>query len=782
MIKVKDNLFVLETKNTSNLFYVNEVNYLQHLYYGERIEILDNTIEVLKDKQQFQVGNGISYDQDHIPMTLESKLLEYSTRGKGDIRNPQIEIQYFDGSRTSDFKYISYEIRKHVEIEELPTTKSKDKNIEDLVITLLDEENQVELKLIYSIFEDCDVISRRCEIKNLGKDEIKILRAFSLQFDFFNDHNYVFSSFHGSWIREMNRYDQDIIMGTLISESLCGVSSSRSNPFVMISKKGCNEYYGEVYGFNLIYSGNHMESVEVGSFNQVRFLTGINPTTFDYTLAKDEIFETPEAIMTYSNKGFNEMSHHMHDFVNDHVIRGDWDKIPRPVLNNSWEAAYFNFNERKLLKMAKAAKKTGIELFVLDDGWFSTRNDDTQGLGDWKENFKKLPKGIKGLCKKINKLGLDFGIWVEPEAVNEKSSLYKNHPEWAIKRKDKHHSLGRNEMLLDLSNQEVVDYLIDSMSYVFSQGNIKYVKWDMNRIFSDYYSQTLDPKRMNELSHRYVKGLYHLINTLMNKFPHILFESCSGGGNRFDLGMLSFMPQTWASDNSDAVSRITIQKGYSYAYPLTTLGCHVSSSPNHQTLRTSSLESRFNVASLGLLGYELNIAELSKKERREIKEQVTKYKVIRDSLFKHDFYRNDDKGNTTTFTIVSKDKKHALGFLMNMINKHGESDNFINISGLNDNKMYHVFSKDYLHKVKKFGGLVNQVSPIHIKERGLISYLVGNIGKMKEKGLNYQTNGKIINQVGVKLNNNFIGNGFNENTRLTLDQETRIVYIDQIEE
>lgn len=778
MINIKDNLFALETKNTSYLFFVNKIGYLEHLYYGSKIDVLDNTIEVLKDKYQFQLGGAISYSQDDVNFTLENKLLEYSTRGKGDIRNPQFDILYKNGNRTSDFKYQSYERRKHVSMKTMPTSYSSEE-VEELVITLLDKENNVEVKMIYTIYEDCDVITRRSEIINLNDEEIKILRAFSLQLDMKND-NYVFTSFHGNWTNEMNRYDQDLVIGTIISESLCGLSSSRSNPFVMISKKGCQENYGEVYGFNLIYSGNHMESVEINSVNQLRFLTGINPTTFDWVLSKGEAFETPEAIMTYSNNGFNKMSHQMHDFVSNHIVRGEWSKLPRPVLNNSWEAAYFKFNQNKLLKMAKAASKVGVELFVLDDGWFSTRNDDTQGLGDWKENRKKLPNGLKGLCKKINKLGMDFGVWVEPENVNEKSSLYQEHPEWVIKLKDHHHSCGRNQMILDLSNEDVINYLIDSMSYVFSQGNIKYVKWDMNRIFSDYYSQTLESSKMNELSHRYVMGLYKLMGTLVNKFPHILFESCAGGGNRFDLGMLCFMPQTWASDNSDAVERTRIQKGYSYGYPLSTLGCHVSSCPNHQTLRNTTLETRFFVASLGQLGYELNISELSRKERDEIKEQISLYKKMRSNFIDSYFYRDDDKVNQVTFSVVSKDKKHALGFMMNKVNRQCLDDSHINIHDLNEEKMYRIHSKDYAHSIAKFGGLVNMISPIHLKEKGLIRKFA-NLIKMKENGLNSITSGNVINNTGVNLYNRFVGTGFNEKTRLTLEQEARMVYIDEIE-
>ena len=352
----------------------------------------------------------------------------------------------------------------------------------------------------------------------------------------------------------------------------------------------------------------------------------------------------------------------MHTFVRECIVRGEWKKKLRPVLLNSWEASYFDIDEEKLLKLAKAGKDVGIELFVMDDGWFGKRNSDNCSLGDWKVNKDKLPNGLKGICDKINALGLDFGIWVEPEMVNVDSELYRNHPEWVMEIPGKPHSEGRNQRVLDLANPKVVDYLIETMSDVLSSANISYVKWDMNRIFSDYYSKFLPKERQGEVSHRYVLGLYKMMSELPQRFPHILFEGCAAGGNRFDLGILSYFPQIWASDNTDALYRVNAQTGYSYGYPMSTVTAHVSSCPNHQTLRSTPLKTRFNVAAFGVCGYECNLCELSDDELKEIKEQIAIYKEWRDVLQFGDFYRGKDD-NIHEWTCVSSDKKKAVGML-----------------------------------------------------------------------------------------------------------------------
>lgn len=779
MILVNNNVFELHTKNTSYVFYVNDINHLEHLHYGSRIEVNDDAIKSLKARSEFVIGNAISYSEDKQNKCLETMLLEVSSMGNGDIRNPSIDIQLKNGCRDLDFIFDSYEIRKHTEMKTLPTSHTNKEDIEELVVSLLDKENNIRLNIIFSVYEENDVISRRMEVINLNEEEIKILKAMSLHLDLINK-DYKLISFHGGWAREMKRYDQPCVIGTISSESVCGVTSSRSNPFIMLGNQNVTEEFGEVYGFNLVYSGNHLESVETDTFNHIRVMSGINPRKFDYSLKKDEVFETPEGIMTYSSSGLRKLSHNMHDFVRNHIVRGAYQDLPRPVLNNSWEAAYFSFNERKLLKMAKKASEAGMELFVLDDGWFGVRNNDLQGLGDWYVNKKKLPGGLERLSKKINKLGLDFGIWVEPEMVNEKSNLFKQHPEWVIKTPHRKQSLGRHQYMLDLSNQEVVDYLFDAMKDVFTRSRCKYVKWDMNRILSEYYTPSLEADKMNELCHRYYIGLYQLMDRLVKEFPNVLFEGCSGGGNRFDLGILSYMPQIWASDNSDAMSRVYIQKGYSYGYPLSTLGCHVSDIPNHQTLRTPSIDTRYNVASMGLLGYECNLAEMTKEERKDIKRQVEEYKTRRKYFLNSDYYRYDPKEGVHIFSEVSKNQEHACVVLFYERADVGHMRDILPLEGLNKDYTYKVTSRGYAHNIKHFGGLVNQVSPIHIKNNSFLHNLISKIIKMKEKGEDAIVKGDVLMSKGYEVYQSFNGTGWSDNTKLVKDGESRIYFFDRI--
>lgn len=780
MIKIFDDYFVLETENTSYIFGVDEAKHLIHYYYGKKIELKDNEIDNLKSRREFAVGNGISYSEDKHKITMESQLLEVSFLGKGDIRNPLIDLTYEDGSSTSDFTFVKAETRTHTKMKTLPTSYDDKYKIEELVVSLIDEIHEVKIKVIYTPFYNENVITRRLEIISRSDKEIIVNKAMSLQLDMVNK-DFDFISFHGSWIREMQKYVQPCIIGTISSESICGVSSSRSNPFVMLASKNANETYGEVYAFNLVYSGNHLESVETDTYSHIRFLTGIHPYTFKYILNKGDVFETPEAIMTYSSNGFTTMSHNMHNFVSKHIVRGEWRDVPRPILNNSWEAAYFKFDQAKLLQMARKASKAGIELFVLDDGWFGERNDDTKALGDWYDNKKKLPQGLKGLSKKINNLGMDFGIWVEPEMISENSKLYRDHPDWVIKNPNTTQSLGRHQMILDLSQDEVVNYLIDVFSDVFTRSNCKYVKWDMNRIFSDYFSQKLDKKHMKELSHRYYIGFYRLMEVLTSRFPHILFEGCSSGGNRFDLGILSYFPQIWASDNSDARARMDIQQGYSYGYPLSTLGCHVSDIPNHQTLRNCSLTTRYNVAFFGNLGYEFNLNEISKEDYKEVVRQIEEYKKYRNYLFNGDFYRISSKDGYYHFEVVSKDKKHAAYLYFQTTNKSINDEMFLDFKGLSNEMEYVIHSLDYHHNILDFGGLVNQISPIHIKNGSGLHKLLSKFIKMNEKGEHIFSSGSLLNNSLLPVYNAFVGTGFNEKTRLMFDNDSRLYLVDSKE-
>lgn len=630
MIRKENQYFILDTKHTTYCFRVMQTGHLEHLYYGRKVTLHgEEDMQALVEKQAFAPGNLNVYDEENKDVALEDIRLEMSSYGKGDIREPFIEVVHADGSYTSDFLFKKAEIlEEKKELKNMPSSYDETRKVQQLCITLKDAQYDLTLELYYSVFEDCDVITRSARFVNTSKATVKLLRLMSMQLDL-DTADYVMTTFNGAWAREMNRNDIPIRVGKHVNASYAGISSSRANPFVMLSKENTTEDFGQCYGVNLVYSGNHYEAAEVNSFGKTRLVSGINPQSFCFVIEPGDEFEAPEAVMTFSNEGFNGMSGQMHEFVREHIVRGEWKKKERPVLLNSWEASYFDINEKKLLNLAKAGKDVGIELFVMDDGWFGERNDDTSSLGDWDVNKKKLPGGVKRLCDKVKDLGLMFGIWVEPEMVNVKSHLYEEHPDWVLQIPKASHSEGRNQRILDLSRVEVQNFIIEKMAEVFSSADISYVKWDMNRIFSDYFSNALPAEKQGEVSHRYVLGLYRCMKELTQRFPHILFEGCASGGNRFDLGILSYFPQIWASDDTDALCRSEIQNGYSYGYPMSTVAAHVSSCPNHQTLRVTPLDTRFSVACFGVFGYECNFCDMKKEELDQIKVQIELYKQWR---------------------------------------------------------------------------------------------------------------------------------------------------------
>lgn len=785
MIKVDNNSFMLSTDRTSYCFHILPSGHLEHLYYGRSFQG-ELCSEAMAEKKKFNGGNLLGYSKVYPQLGLEDICLEVSSYGKGDIREPFIEIIHNDGSSTCDFIFDSFEIKKCKEpLKTLPSSYDENNQVEELSITLKDEQYKIKLIISYFVFEKCDVITRTSKVINEGDVEIRLERLMSTQIDF--DHNeFIFTNFTGAWAREMNRNDSLCHQGKMINSSNAGVSSNRNNPFVILSEVGTTEDFGNCYGMNLIYSGNHYEAVEVNSFGKLRFVSGINPNGFSFLLKSGEEFEAPEAVMTFSNKGFNGMSHNMHDFIRKHVVRGEWKDKERPVLINSWEAAYFDISESKIMKMAKAAKEVGVELFVIDDGWFGKRNDDTTSLGDWNVNCKKLPGGIKGISEKINELGMALGIWVEPEMVNEDSNCYRNHPDWAVKIPGRPHSEGRNQMILDLSKEEVQEFIINEMSTVFESGNIAYVKWDMNRIFSDCFSMGLDSRSQQEFSHRYVVGLYKVMEVLTKKYPHILFEGCASGGNRFDLGILCYMPQIWASDNTDAICRAKMQTNYSYGYPMSTIGAHVSSCPNHQTLRNTSIETRFNIAVFGVLGYECNIAEMSKEDTEAVKAQISIYKKYRRTLQFGDYYRiingtdTDYSKGIYQWITVSKEKDEAVGlFLQTQVVPNFGYGKFKS-KGLDENKTYRFFNRSLKFNVKEFGDLINTISPIHIKKDSMIHNVVAKVVKLDSEVEDYKVSGSLLNEAGVKLKQGFSGTGFDGEVRHFPDYGSRIYFMEEV--
>lgn len=675
----------LHTRQTSYGFRVLETGQLEHLYYGKRIHSDTGACMALQEKHVFAPGNSINYDADHLYLNLEDICLEQSSYGKGDLREPFLEITYPDGSVTSDFCFESLEkIEPGEVLNGLPESYGEEGEVECLVVHLRERHFDLQLDLYYKVFEQCDVICRSVSLRNLEKEPVQINRLMSLQLDL-QDAAYEFHTFTGAWLREMRHETSKVSPGKHNISSYTGTSSNHANPFIMLARENTTEEWGGCFGFHLIYSGNHYEAVEESAHGKTRLVTGINPQSFSWKLDHGQEFAAPEAVMTFSAQGFQGMSSQLHSFINRHIVRGTWKNKVRPVLLNSWEAAYMDIDEDKLYALAQKAASVGVELFVMDDGWFGTRDDDTQSLGDWQVNKRKLPGGLQPLVQKVRDLGMEFGIWMEPEMVNVNSNLYRSHPEWVVEIPGRAHAEGRNQRILDLGQTCVQDFVIDSVSAVLEQAEITYVKWDMNRHFSDYYSKALPADRQGEMAHRYLLGLYRCMKVLTEKYPEVLFEGCAGGGNRFDLGILCYFPQIWASDNTDALCRAQIQRGYSYGYPQSCVSSHVAASPGHQTRRHMPMEARFAVAIGGVLGYELDLTTLSEEELVDIAGQIRWYKEHRKTLQYGQVYRGRNFGthaNTLDVaedvmeqTVVAKDQSEAIGVLLQnqmVPNRQGE--------------------------------------------------------------------------------------------------------------
>ncbi|MBE6055263.1 MAG: alpha-galactosidase [Clostridium sartagoforme] len=775
-----DRVFHLNTKDTSYIFRVLENGYLENLHYGNKIrECKDYSL--LYKKSTIPEGNSISYSKEFPNINLDNICLEYSGIGKGDLRESPIEIVFEDGTFVTDFRFLesrSYTGKK--KIPGLPSSYSIDDKCDTLEIDLLDEESKVMLTLYYHTFYESNVITRSVKVSNLSEKNIALNKVMSMQLDIPN-YQYSMITFSGTWAREMQKNIIKLESGIYINDSKGGTSSNRHNPFVIFKGKDTGENHGSCYGLNLIYSGNHIEVAEVNYANKLRIQTGINPYCFNFNVAPGESFYTPEAVLSYSKEGLNGLSNNMHKFVKDNIIPVNFKNKERPVLINSWEAHYFEFDDKKLISLAKEAANLGIELFVLDDGWFGERNDDTSSLGDWYVNESKLSKGLQGLCKEINSLGMEFGLWLEPEMISENSKLYKNHPDWAINIPYRKSSVGRNQFILDLSRSEVREYLIEAITKVLESANITYVKWDMNRNFSDMYSKNLS--NQGELFHKYVLGLYEVIEAIQEKFPNILFEGCSAGGNRFDLGMLCYMPQIWASDNTDASERIKIQNNLSYGYPQCTFGAHVSDCPNHQTLRNISLETRFNVAAFGLLGYELNLKSLDSLTKKAIKDQIEFYKKYRNLLQFGELYRVENVYyNVTTWIIIEENK--GSGILMYYQDKQisHPNDDILRTYKLSEDTYYKVSIRKQKINIKAFGNLINHVTPIEIKNGGMIQHFISKVYNYETENEEFFAYGDMLNEVGFMPKEQFSGCGVNENVRLMGDYSSRLFLIRKVHE
>ena len=780
MIKIanENKDFHLATRNTSYILGILESGHLANLHYGKRLNF-KNSYESLYKAFSLAAGSSTNYSIETGHFCLDSTCLEAPGYGKGDYREPSIEMNFVDGTRICDFLYESYKVYDGENpLEGLPHAFKNNDDVETLEITLKDNITEITMILSYTVFYERDVITRSTRLFNNGTEAAVIEKLMSFNIDF-KESDFEIMTLDGKWIRERHINIRKLKEGTVFIDSKKGVSSANHNPFFSLKRKNTDEQTGECYGFSLIYSGNHLGLAEVSPHDFTRVQMGINPFDFNWRLEPGESFQTPEAVLTYSDSGLNGMSRNFHELINNNIINPAWQGKERPILINNWEATYFDFDEKKLLKLADEAVKLGMELFVLDDGWFGKRDDDHTSLGDWFEDKKKLPGGLERLSKKLHAMGLQFGLWVEPEMINSDSILYRDHPEWVIKTPSRPASEGRFQLMLDYANPEVIEYMYEALSSLFIRANLQYIKWDHNRNISDLYSNALPPERQKEQAHRYVLGLYNLLKRLKDEFPEILFESCSSGGNRYDLGMLYYMPQTWTSDDTDAVERISIQYGTSVVYPPSTMGAHVSAAPSHQVLRNTPLETRFNVAAFGLLGYELDLTKLSNFDKKAIRQQIEFYKAHRKLLQFGDFYRlcSPFEHNQPLWMVISKDKTEAmLGCYQIMQKPNGGFEHF-RMTALDPDKLYDIETRAQFVNIRAFGDLVNHVSPIKLNADGIVHTVVSNNYMFEAEVEKIKAFGDELMFAGLRPNHQFIGTGYTEQTRLIGDYGSRIYYI-----
>jgi len=779
MITFTNNVFRLSTNNTSYWFRITQFGHLEQIYYGSHLPD-DQPIEPLIHKRTATLGSCVNYDVSDDLYCLDNICLEWSGIGKGDYRSTPAEIKMPDGTYTADFVYKSHTIIDgNVKMETLPSSYGNEDDCKTLEITMEDESNKVTAKLYYCVYAKTNVISRRTIITNENEKPLTIGKIMSMNMDMPND-GYRLLTFDGGWIKEANKHERTLTYGIQVNSSTTGSSSNRHNPGFILASKMATESQGGVYGFNLVYSGNHYSVIELSNHDIVRVQSGINPYCFEWTLAENEQFETPEAVMSYSATGLNGLSHNFHDFINNHIVRGDWKNKERPVLINNWEAYFFNFNRGKLLDLAKRANNLGVELFVLDDGWFGKRNDDKAGLGDYHVNKKKLPRGVAEFSDSIHKMGMKFGLWFEPEMVNENSDLYRDHPEYALKTPGKKAALGRNQLVLDLCNPKVRDHIVDNVANILDTANVDYVKWDYNRHISDACSTFVEDQ--GRFFHEYIKGLYDVLDRIFTPRPHILLESCSSGGNRFDLGMLCYSPQIWTSDNTDPIERLRIQSGTSYLYPLSAIGAHVSEAPHVQTLRDTPITTRFNVAAFGNLGYELDLKYLSDVERKEVKDQIEFYKKYRRVFQYGKFWRDDEfKENKVVWHVVDDDSNIGISGFFQTLTTASEGFDRLRFAGLDANKKYSVSTRQQRVFIERFGGLVKHLLPITLNPDGFILRTANKHYSMKDCVESYTGYGEAL-MSGVLLNNQFEGTHYNENIRILGDYGSNLYVVEAVDD
>lgn len=683
--------FHLYNDDISYLIQILDNGQLGNLYYGKRIDHKEDFLYLLQggsDRRPL----AVYHKENYFFMCPEYTKMEYPCAGTGDYREPAFEIVQENGSRIVDLKYKEHTIRQgKSKLPELPATYvESNEEAETLEIVLWDALLSLQCTLKYSIFRDFPVITRSVEFVNKGKETLILNKVLSMNVDF-PDSDFEMINLAGAWARERHVNVRPIQVGFQGIGSRTGASSAEHNPFIALKRPDTNENMGEVYGFSLVYSGNHLEMVEVDSCGMTRVQAGIHPDGFEWRLLQNEAFQSPEVVMAHSMNGLNGMSQIFHKLYRTRLVRGVWRDKVRPILINNWEATGPNFTEGKIVEIAQSAKELGIELLVLDDGWFGNRENDAAGLGDWYvKNFDKLPEGLEGLSRKINALGMQFGIWIEPEMVNKDSDLYREHPEWILCAPNRSASPSRNQYVLDFSRQEVIDHVFCLLEKVMADAQVSYVKWDMNRYISECYSNGKTGTEQGKVFHQYILGVYQLYERLIERFPQVLFESCSSGGARFDPGMLYYAPQTWCSDDTDAIERLRIQYGTSYVYPLVSMGAHVSDIPNQQVGRMTPLETRGNVAMFGTFGYELDLCRLTPEERQDIKKQIAFVKKHRELVQNGNFYRilSPFKNQNAAWMVVSADKRQALLGFYRIWNVPNDGWQNIRMLGLKEDGKY----------------------------------------------------------------------------------------------
>lgn len=709
-ISCNNQIFSLHTKHSTYQMKVDR-DFLIHTYYGPYVG--DSDMSYLARC----IDRGFSGNPDGITdkgYSLDTQLLEYPSYGTGDFRNDCLRVAYADGSQVTDLKYVSHEIKEgKYGLEGLPAMYQGDENVQTLEVVLQDVYKNLEVILYYGVFENLDVITRACKIVNKGEDKVNLLRAYSMCLDF-NNKDMDFVHFYGRHAMERIMERTPLHHGLQSVGSRRGFSSHQHNPFVILCSHNAGEDHGNCYGASFVYSGNFAAEAEVTQADCTRMTMGIHDAQFNFELQPQESFTAPEVMLSFSSEGLGKLSQNYHKAIRYHICRGKYKTARRPILINNWEATYFNFNTEKLLDIAREAKKLGVEMLVMDDGWFGKREDDVSGLGDWFVNEKKLGGKLKELVDGVNEIGLKFGIWFEPEMISEDSDLYRAHPDWALKIPGRAPTRGRQQLVLDFSREDVRTYIFDRMCEILESSDIEYVKWDANRHLTDVWSALLPAERQGEVFHRFILGLYDFLEKITQRFPNVLFEGCSGGGGRFDAGMMYYHLQIWCSDDTDAVERLEIQYGTSFAYPVSTMGAHVSVCPNHQTGRSVSMKTRGVVAMSGTFGYELDITKLSEEDKQTVKEQIEAFKKYYDLIQNGDYYRLTDDGRKSPFVaweFVSADKKEALLNVVVLRTKANPILHTVYARGLEADMMYQVEGSQ-----EKFSGaaLMNGGYPIPV--------------------------------------------------------------------